>query len=92
MLVATLFNLITDLVGGIRLTVLEEEVVEKTASPMRRFATSTGRAARPSTSATPVPRAPRPASAEPAAAEPPVSSSVAQASLGAIAQSVRAHP
>ncbi|MDF2731392.1 MAG: hypothetical protein K0S92_17 [Desertimonas sp.] len=42
-LVATLFNLITDLVGGIRLTVLEEEVVEKTASPMRRFATSPGR-------------------------------------------------
>jgi transmembrane protein DUF3566 len=39
-LVATLFNLITDLVGGVRLTVLEEEVVEKTASPMRRFATA----------------------------------------------------
>jgi hypothetical protein len=38
-LVATLFNLITDLVGGIRLTVLEEEVIEKTASPMRRFTT-----------------------------------------------------
>ena len=38
-LVATLFNLITDLVGGIRFTVLEEEVIEKTASPMRRFAT-----------------------------------------------------
>ena len=42
-LVATLFNLITDLVGGIRLTVLEEEVVEKTASPMRRFATASTR-------------------------------------------------
>jgi hypothetical protein len=39
-LVATLFNLITDLVGGIRLTVLEEEVIEKTTSPMRRFATA----------------------------------------------------
>ncbi len=38
-LVATLFNLITDLVGGVRFTVLEEEVIEKTASPMRRFAT-----------------------------------------------------
>jgi len=38
-LVATLFNLITDLVGGVRFTVLEEEVVEKTAAPMRRFAT-----------------------------------------------------
>lgn len=36
-LVATLFNLITDLVGGVRMTVLEEEVVEKTGSPMRRF-------------------------------------------------------
>jgi hypothetical protein len=34
---ATLFNLITDLVGGVRLTVLEEEIVERTASPMRRF-------------------------------------------------------
>jgi len=36
-LVATLFNLITDLVGGVRMTVLEEEVVEKPASPTRRF-------------------------------------------------------
>lgn len=36
-LMATLFNLITDLVGGIRLTVLEEEVVEARTSPMRRF-------------------------------------------------------
>lgn len=36
-LLATLFNLITDLVGGIRLTVLEEEVVESRPSPMRRF-------------------------------------------------------
>jgi hypothetical protein len=34
---ATLFNLITDLVGGVRFTVLEEEVVERTSSPMRRF-------------------------------------------------------
>jgi hypothetical protein len=42
-LTATLFNLITDLVGGIRLTVLEEEVIEKTASPMRRFATAPAR-------------------------------------------------
>jgi hypothetical protein len=36
-LAATLFNLITDLVGGVRMTVLEEEVVERTAAPMRRF-------------------------------------------------------
>ena len=34
---ATLFNLITDLVGGVRLTVLEEEVQERTMAPMRRF-------------------------------------------------------
>ena len=36
-LAATLFNLITDLVGGVRFTVLEEEVVETRTSPMRRF-------------------------------------------------------
>lgn len=36
-LFATLFNLITDLVGGMRFTVLEEEVVESRTSPMRRF-------------------------------------------------------
>jgi hypothetical protein len=36
-LLATLFNLITDLVGGMRFTVLEEEVVEARPSPMRRF-------------------------------------------------------
>ena len=36
-LMATLFNLITDLVGGMRFTVLEEEVVEARTSPMRRF-------------------------------------------------------
>jgi hypothetical protein len=36
-LTATLFNLITDLVGGVRFTVLEEEVVENRTSPMRRF-------------------------------------------------------
>jgi hypothetical protein len=36
-LFAALFNLITDLVGGMRFTVLEEEVVEARPSPMRRF-------------------------------------------------------
>jgi hypothetical protein len=36
-LFATMFNLITDLVGGMRFTVLEEEVVETRSSPMRRF-------------------------------------------------------
>jgi hypothetical protein len=57
-LVATLFNLITDLVGGIRLTVLEEEVVEKTASPMRRFAPAPARRpAAPSAEAPSVPGA-----------------------------------
>jgi hypothetical protein len=37
-LVATLFNLITDLVGGLRFTVLEEEVIERTPSSLRRYA------------------------------------------------------
>ncbi|MGI9054145.1 MAG: DUF3566 domain-containing protein [Ilumatobacteraceae bacterium] len=48
-LAATLFNLITDLVGGVRFTVLEEEVVERTTSPMRRFVVrrTTGSAADP---------------------------------------------
>jgi hypothetical protein len=36
-LMAAMFNLITDLVGGMRFTVLEEEVVEARPSPMRRF-------------------------------------------------------
>ncbi|MFV0307115.1 MAG: DUF3566 domain-containing protein [Desertimonas sp.] len=36
-LAVTLFNLVTDLVGGVRMTVLEEEVVERTAAPARRF-------------------------------------------------------
>ncbi len=54
-LVATLFNLITDLVGGVRLTVLEEEVVEKTSSPMRRFATASVRRQGPPPAATVAP-------------------------------------
>jgi hypothetical protein len=37
-LAATLFNLITDLVGGIRFTVLEEEVVERAPSRKRALA------------------------------------------------------
>jgi Transmembrane domain of unknown function (DUF3566) len=36
-LCATLFNLVSDIVGGVRMTVLEEEVVERTISPSRRF-------------------------------------------------------
>jgi hypothetical protein len=36
-LCATLFNLVSDMIGGIRLTVLEEEVVERTASSSRKF-------------------------------------------------------
>jgi hypothetical protein len=36
-LLATLFNLVSDIVGGIRVTVLEEEVVERTLSSTRRF-------------------------------------------------------
>jgi hypothetical protein len=37
-LMATLFNLITDLVGGVRVTVLEEEVVARGERPMSRSA------------------------------------------------------
>ncbi len=36
-LLATMFNLVSDIVGGIRLTVLEEEVVERTISSTRRY-------------------------------------------------------
>jgi hypothetical protein len=36
-LMATLFNLVSDIVGGVRLTVLEEEVVERTVSSTRRY-------------------------------------------------------
>ena len=54
-LVATLFNLITDLVGGVRLTVLEEEVVERTSSPMRRFATASVKRQGPPPAATVAP-------------------------------------
>lgn len=36
-LLATLFNLVSDIVGGIRVTVLEEEVVERTLSSSRKF-------------------------------------------------------
>ena len=36
-LLATLFNLVSDIVGGIRVTVLEEEVVERTISSTRRY-------------------------------------------------------
>lgn len=36
-LLATLFNLVSDIVGGVRITVLEEEVVERTISSTRRY-------------------------------------------------------
>lgn len=36
-LFVTLFNLVSDIVGGIRMTVLEEEVVERTVSSTRRY-------------------------------------------------------
>jgi hypothetical protein len=36
-LLATLFNLVSDIVGGVRVTVLEEEVVEQTVSSARRY-------------------------------------------------------
>lgn len=34
---ATLFNLVSDVVGGVRVSVLEEEVVERTDDPVNRF-------------------------------------------------------
>jgi hypothetical protein len=40
-LLATLFNLVSDIVGGIRMTVLEEEVVERTISSTRRYVVRT---------------------------------------------------
>lgn len=36
-LMATVFNLVSDIVGGVRVTVLEDDVVERTASPARRY-------------------------------------------------------
>jgi len=36
-LMATLFNLVSDIVGGVRVTVLEEEVIERTMSNARRY-------------------------------------------------------
>jgi len=36
-LVATVFNLVSDIVGGVRLSVLEEEVSERSADPVQRF-------------------------------------------------------
>jgi hypothetical protein len=36
-LLVTLFNLVSDIVGGVRMTVLEEEVVERTVSSTRRY-------------------------------------------------------
>jgi hypothetical protein len=36
-LAVTLFNLVSDMVGGVRMTVLEEEVIERTVPASRRF-------------------------------------------------------
>ena len=36
-LLVTLFNLVSDIIGGIRVTVLEEEVVERTITSTRRY-------------------------------------------------------
>ncbi len=86
-LLVTLFNLVSDIIGGIRLTVLEEEVVERTVSSTRRYVVrrpGTVDAVADSTAAggwsldddaatSPVPDAPSEASA---AAEPPPSQAV----------------
>ena len=89
-LAATLFNLITDLVGGVRLTVLEEEVQERTMAPMRRFVVrrpTAPNAGDPSTGC----------AGNPTASRNRTSRTTTQdgrfhGRLGAIAQSVRAHP
>jgi hypothetical protein len=44
-LMATLFNLVSDIIGGVRLTVLEEEVVERTITSTRRYVVRQGPAA-----------------------------------------------
>ena len=41
-LLATVFNLVSDIIGGVRLTVLEEEVVERTVSSTRRYVVRQG--------------------------------------------------
>ena len=43
-LLATVFNLVSDIIGGIRLTVLEEEVVERTISSTRQYVVRQGEA------------------------------------------------
>ena len=49
-LVATVFNLVSDIVGGVRVSVLEEEVTERSADPVQRF-----RRRRPARSTRPTP-------------------------------------
>ncbi|HSJ91374.1 MAG TPA: DUF3566 domain-containing protein [Ilumatobacter sp.] len=44
-LLATVFNLVSDIIGGVRLTVLEEEVVERTVTSTRRYVVRHGAAA-----------------------------------------------
>lgn len=44
-LLATVFNLVSDIIGGVRLTVLEEEVVERTVTSTRRYVVRQGPAA-----------------------------------------------
>jgi hypothetical protein len=41
-LLATVFNLVSDIIGGVRVTVLEEEVVERTVSSTRRYVVRQG--------------------------------------------------
>lgn len=70
-LLATLFNLVSDIIGGVRVTVLEEEVVERTVSSTRRYVVRQGPAAAGATAAVvqdwdvdddePSPAAPQPA-------------------------------
>ena len=85
-LLATLFNLITDLVGGIRISVLEEEVVARSST--QSVPANAGCGAWPSTTNPTSPRCP-PNPVEMRAVGP---IALRLAESGAIAQSVRAHP
>jgi len=74
-LMVTLFNLVSDIVGGIRVTVLEEEVVERTASSARRYVVRRPPLAESSAASWDVDDESRPAAATPAPtpqAAPPV--------------------